>query len=58
MDIIIEAGVTIEQGVSIGQFTVNIPGYLATQDNNQLVTESGDNLVTQKFIKERFKCQI
>ena len=46
MDIIIEAGVTIEQGVSIGQFIVNIPGYLATQDDNQLVTESGDNLVT------------
>ena len=46
MDIIIEAGVTIEPGVSIGQFVVNIPDYIATQDNNQLVTESGDNLVT------------
>ena len=46
MDIIIETGVTIEQGVSTGQFIVNIPGYLATQDDNQLVTESGDNLVT------------
>jgi len=46
MDIIIETGVTIEEGVSIGQFIVNIPGYLAIQDNNQSVTESGDNLVT------------
>lgn len=46
MDIIIEVGVTIEEGVSIGQFAVSIPGYLATQDDNQLVTESGDNLVT------------
>ena len=46
MDIIIEAGVTIEEGVSIGQFIVNIPGYLAADPTTQIITNNGDNLVT------------
>lgn len=46
MAIEIGPGITIGSGIFIGN-TIPEVNYIATQDNNLLVTQSGDNLITE-----------
>jgi hypothetical protein len=46
MEIVIGQGITIGSGITIG-IVPTVEGYIATQDDNLLITENSDNLVTE-----------
>ena len=42
--IVIEGGITIETGIAIG---VDVAVFFITEDNNQLISETGDSFVEE-----------
>ena len=47
MSTVIESGITIENGITIGDVPIVIVFDLITQDGDFLMTENDDNLVTE-----------
>ena len=44
--IVIEGGITIETGVYIG-VDIDLSVYFITEDNNQMITETGDSFIEE-----------
>ena len=47
MAIEIGPGISIGAGISMGEGAASIVYFIATEDSNDLITESGDNLITE-----------
>ena len=47
MPIEIGPGITLGAGLSIGEGAASIVYFIATEDSNDLITEAGDNLITE-----------
>ena len=48
MSIVIEGGITIGGGISVGDTPVVLVNFIACEDGNSLLlTEAGDNLITE-----------
>jgi hypothetical protein len=48
MAIVIGSGITVGPGIIIGPTPV-LPVFLITEDNNQLITETGDNFIEEQY---------
>jgi hypothetical protein len=47
MAIEIGPGITIGQDITIGPGAIPVPTFISTESNNDITTESGNNLITQ-----------
>ena len=47
MPIEIGPGITIGAGISFGEGAAPIVYFISTENNNDLITEAGDNLITE-----------